>query len=180
MGLPERLSRFREEGWEPLAPLWIEPLPPEEALEELRGREGAVFRIQEARFLGMLGRSREARAVLEGLGGPLPPGLAVLRRAVAAELGDEVAEAQEEACDEAEEPPMASKTLAEIHARQGDVEGAVAIYREVLARDPDDVEARERLRQLLGTAEEPPPSGAAGRLAEWLERVRAWRRVLGV
>ncbi|WP_025323250.1 tetratricopeptide repeat protein [Deferrisoma camini] len=177
MELPGRLSRFREEGREPLAPLWIEALPPEEALEELRGREGAVFRIQEARFLGMLGRVGEAQAVLGGLG-ELPAGLGRLREAVARELGPDATEAQ--AAPEDETPPMASKTLAEIHARQGDVEGAVAIYREVLARDPDDVEARERLRQLLGTAEEPPPSGAAGRLAEWLERVRAWRRVLGV
>ncbi|NOY44782.1 MAG: tetratricopeptide repeat protein [Deltaproteobacteria bacterium] len=177
MGLPERLSRFREEGCEALAPLWIEPLPPEEALEALRGREGAVFRIQEARFLGVLGRVDEAQAVLGALG-ELPAGLGRLREAVARELGAQASAAQ--AGPEDEKPPMASKTLAEIHARQGDVEGAVAIYREVLARDPDDVEARERLRQLLGTTEEPRPTGAVGRLAEWLERVRAWRRVLGV
>jgi len=177
MTLRARFEKIREEGCEPLAPLWIETLPAEEALEDLRGRQGAVFRIQEARFLGMLGRVDEAQAVLGALG-ELPAGLGRLREAVARELGADATAAP--AAPEGGEPPMASKTLAEIHARQGDVEGAVAIYREVLARDPDDVEARERLRQLLGPAEEHRPTGTAGRLAEWLERVRAWRRVLGV
>ncbi|GAB6062615.1 tetratricopeptide repeat protein [Deferrisoma palaeochoriense] len=174
--LNERLRRFREEGGEPLVPIWIETLPPEEALVELRGREGPVFRIQEARFLGLLGRADEAREVLAGLG-ELPRGLALLRDAVAAELGEAKPRTEE---PEPEAAPIASKTLAEIYARQGDVDGAVAMYREVLARNPDDVEARERLRELLGREARPAEAGLAARLEAWLGRVRAWRRVLGV
>ncbi|GAB4270079.1 tetratricopeptide repeat protein [Deferrisoma sp.] len=167
----------RVTGWRgnaSLAPLWIETLPPEEALGELRGREGPVFRIQEARFLGLLGRADEAREILAGLG-ELPRGLALLRDAVAADLGEEKTSAGE---PESEAAPISSKTLAEIYARQGDVDAAVAMYREVLARNPDDVEARERLRELLGQA--PRPAGPVARLEAWLGRVRAWRRVLGV
>ncbi len=172
MGAAGRLAELRGLGHDALAPLWIETLPPEEALGELRGREGPLLRLQEARFLKLLGREDEARAVLEGLGS-LPPGLEEIRRELLA------APVEEPPRPAGGEPrPIATKTLAELYASQGDVDAAVATYREVLARDPDDGEARERLRQLLGRERAGGDPVAA--LTRWLERVRAWRRVRGV
>ncbi len=173
MSVRERLDHLRGLGHDAVAPLWIETLPPHEALEELRGREGPLVRLQEARFLRLLGREDEARAVLEGLGS-LPPGLEEIRRELL-EAGGE----QGPGPAEGESRPIATKTLAELYASQGDVDAAVATYREVLARDPGDEEARERLRQLLGR-EERAGGGQEAALTRWLERVRAWRRALGV
>ncbi|NTU59562.1 MAG: hypothetical protein HGA98_00710 [Deltaproteobacteria bacterium] len=75
---PERLRALRKNGLEALAPLWVEQLPPGEALDELRGREGAVFRLQEARFLLDSGRAPEALDVLAAQA-DWPPGLAAIR-----------------------------------------------------------------------------------------------------
>ena len=168
-----RLADLRGLGCDAVAPLWIETLPPEEALEELRGREGPLSRLQEARFLRLLGREEEARAVLEGLG-DLPPGLEGIRRELLEPVPEEPSRP-----DRGEPRPIATRTLAELYASQGDVDAAVATYREVLARDPGDEEARERLRQLLAR-EEAAGGDPTAALTRWLERVRAWRRVLGV
>ncbi len=175
MSVQERLDHLRGLGHDTVAPLWIETLPPHEALEELRGREGPLVRLQEARFLRLVGREDEARAVLEGLGS-LPPGLEEIRREL---LAADPEGPRDPEAGEAPPRPIATKTLAELYASQGDVDAAVATYREVLARDPGDEEARERLRQLLGREERAGGDPAAA-LARWLERVRAWRRALGV
>ena len=79
---PERLRSLRKGGAEALAPLWIEQLPAEEALNEVRGREGPLFRLQEVRFLVDLGRTDEAHTVLRSLT-ELSRGLARVRDALA-------------------------------------------------------------------------------------------------
>lgn len=55
-----------------------------------------------------------------------------------------------------EPPPRAlpTPTLAELHVRQGDVQGAIGVYRDVLASDPSNAPAAARLRELAG----PEPS----------------------
>jgi hypothetical protein len=80
--------RLRDLGAEApvVAPLWIETLPPEEALAAARAREGAVFRLQEADALLALGRSADAAAMLAGLG-PLPQGLSALRERLSDRAG---------------------------------------------------------------------------------------------
>ncbi len=170
MPLGERLERLRSAGGEPLAPLWIEALPPDEALAELKGREGAVFRLQEARFLRLLGRAEEAHGILESLDA-LPPGLARLRDRLLPGAGADRPGPE----PPAPEPP-ASRKLAELYAAQGDREAAAEVYRRLLEQNPGDEAARARLREL----EEEPAEPAVAVLQAWLDRVRQWRRALGV
>ncbi len=170
--LEQRKDWLRNRGPEDLAPLWIEHLEPEEGLRELSNRSGALFRLQEARFLLHRGCRGEARAVLEALE-DLPRGL----RKVFDELWERVAEGGEETPTEGspESPGIASRTLADLYLSQGDRDAAVAMYRELAELHPDDGEIRSRLRTLVGAGE---PQGVA-ELAAWLERVRRWRAVRG-
>ncbi len=167
MPLRERLERLKRSGGDVLAPLWIETLPPEQALAELKGREGAVFRLQEARFLQLLGRADEARRTLESLEA-LPPGLARVRDRLRS--GTDAGPQRPEV--PAPELPV-SRKLAELYASQGDRAAAADVYRRLLEQNPGDEPARARLRELEGE-----PAVAA--LQAWLERVREWRRALGV
>ncbi len=59
---------------------------------------------------------------------------------------------------EAEEPPLATPTLAEIYYQQGELHEAIRIYEEVLAREPENAELARRLAELraLASAEEEP------------------------
>jgi hypothetical protein len=166
----QRLRDLRASGDPALAPLWIEALPPEEALPELFGRTEPLCRLQRARLLLKAGGTGKARDILEGLSG-LPPGLEAIR----AELLAETAAAPREDEEGRQGEPLASRTLAELHALQGDRETATALYRELLAREPGNEELRARLRELTG-ARRPRPEAA---LEEWLERVRQWRSVRG-
>lgn len=170
---PDRRTGYlRKHGPAELAPLWIEDLDAEEALRELSGRSGALFRLQEARFLLRMGRGAEARDVLSALEG-LPPGL----RGVFEELWAAVAESEEAAAEAGEEETgLASRTLAELYLAQGDRDAALATYRDLAALHPGDGELRSRLRALSGVAE---PRGVQA-LEGWLERVRGWRAVRGV
>jgi hypothetical protein len=155
-------------------PLWIEALPPEEALAEVRNRRGPIFRVQEARFLIDAGQGEAAREVLDRLPG-LPRGLQRLRDGLGE--GFETQTVPLGAEPEPEAPhPIASKTLAELHASQGDVKAAIAMYREILDRDPADEGARDQLRELMGGKQE----RVEVVLSQWLQRVRLWRRALGV
>ncbi len=43
---------------------------------------------------------------------------------------------------------MATKTLAEIYIKQGDIQKACEIYRILAERDPSDIEIRKRLNEL--------------------------------
>jgi len=164
-GVVDRLSALAEREHPALRALWIDTLPPQEALAELFGRQDDLSLLQKARFLLDLGRGGDAAEVLRELG-DLPAGLAGLRQ----ELVDALEGAETEPAGE-EPPDLASPTLAELHASQGDQEAAIAMYREVLGRDPSDAQARRRLRQLTG----PWPIGSAEVLGDWLERVRRWR-----
>lgn len=74
---PERLRSLRQGRDDALAPLWIEQLPAEEALAELRGRRGPLVRLQEIQFLLQQQRQSEALALAGSLG-ELPRGLASL------------------------------------------------------------------------------------------------------
>jgi tetratricopeptide (TPR) repeat protein len=47
-------------------------------------------------------------------------------------------------------PEMATHTLAEIYVTQGQHQAAMETYQELLARDPEDQKARERLQELEG------------------------------
>lgn len=167
----QRLRDLRESGDSAFAPLWIEALPPEEALPELFGRTEPLCRLQRARLLLRAGGAGKARDILEGLEG-LPPGLEAIRGELLAETASAPAEAEEDRGSES----LASRTLAELHALQGDRETAAALYRELLAREPGNEELRGRLRELTGARRAPPEAA----LEEWLERVRQWRSVRGV
>lgn len=163
----QRLAVLRQGGDPALAPLWIEALPPEEALPELFGRTEPLCRLQRARLLLQAGGRRKAREILEDLQG-LPAGLEAIRSELLAKAVS--------ACGWAEEETLASRTLAELHALQGDRETAAALYRELLAQKPGDGELRRRLRELAGA----PGARPEAALEQWLERVRRWRRVRGV
>jgi len=161
-----------------LAPLWIETLPPEEALEELKGRQGEVFRIQEVRFLADLGRMDEARQILEQLSS-LPFGLAEIKAGLLAELSaaEQGATAVVEKSDaEAPAESAASKTLAELYASQGNAQEAISTYRALLADNPEDDSIRRRIAELSGKS----VLSVEELLADWLANVRAWRQTLGV
>ncbi len=47
-------------------------------------------------------------------------------------------------------PEIATATLAELYYSQGQIDAAVATYEKVLARSPDDLKVRGRLRELKG------------------------------
>ncbi|MHB8765524.1 MAG: tetratricopeptide repeat protein [Deferrisomatales bacterium] len=160
-------------GREATAPLWIESLEPERALGELAAREGPLFRLQEAHFLLAGGRVDEASAVLAGLR-DLPAGLAALRGELVARAGRDARPRAEPSRGAA--PGLATVTLAELYARQGDVAAAIATYEAVLAIDPSDRRARQGLDELTGRG---PAGPARSALERWLERVRGWRRARG-
>ncbi|MCH7549548.1 MAG: tetratricopeptide repeat protein [Candidatus Krumholzibacteriota bacterium] len=64
------------------------------------------------------------------------------------QLGDDDGSASDE---------LATTTLADIYASQGYTDKAIRIYREVLARQPDNAEVRDKIRSLEG---EPAPEQA--------------------
>jgi hypothetical protein len=66
--------------------------------------------------------------------------------------------------------PFSSSTLAELYLRQGLVDRAVAVYRQVLDEEPENTKARSRLAELEGPAH--PTDGRAARRAA-LERTIA-------
>jgi hypothetical protein len=168
-----RLAALRSSGRPELAPLWIEHLLRDDALAELAGREGAVFRLQESWFLLEAGQADDGRAVLDLLA-DLPPGLEDLKRELLGRVDTrELAVVQQ---PDVAPAGMASKTLAELYASQGDLGTAISIYRELVNRDPADSGAKERLQKLLGEES----SGVEGLLLDWLDRVRLWRGALGV
>lgn len=169
-----RLAGLRERGREELAALWIEALAPQEALAELFGRRDDLSLLQKARFLLDLGRHEDAREVLGEVAAALPGLRRIRDELVAASAAPQGAL---EPPDAEEEPALASPTLAELHAEQGDEGAAIAIYREILARNPQDHGARRRLTELLGARR---PRREAPALHAWLARVRHWRGELGV
>lgn len=160
-------------GREAIAPLWIESLEPERALGELAAREGPLFRLQEAHFLLESGRVDEASGVVAALR-DLPAGLAALRDELVARVGRGAPPRPEPARGAAS--GLATVTLAELYARQGDVEAAIATYQRVLTVDPSDRRARQGLDELTGRR---PAGPAPSALERWLERVRGWRRARG-
>ena len=66
--------------------------------------------------------------------------------------------------------PFSSSTLAELYFRQGLVDRAVEVYRQVLEEEPDNERARSRLAELESAS--PPPDARAARRAA-LERTIA-------
>ena len=174
----ERLADLEARGR--ILPFRYEVLDHDAAVAALDGRGDPVSRLQTARSLLGLERIAEAEAVLRSLG-ELPAGLARVRDA----LLERVPEAPVAEPAEAFPPAagaMATRTMAELYLAQGDPGRAEAILREVLAREPEDGRARALLRELEGA---PGPGGAAAdvpvaALSAWLERVREWRRTLGV
>jgi len=167
----ERLSALSRHPEPFVRALWIETLAPEEALSELFGRSDGLSLLQKARFLLELGRAEDAEQVLGDLE-DLPAGLAALREEILTGLQGP-----------ADVPPaadmpgvLASATLAALHARQGDREAAIAMFRAVLARDPNDAQARDGLRELTGVERGGPDQA----LGAWLQRVRHWRTEHGV
>ena len=51
---------------------------------------------------------------------------------------------------------LASTTLADLYLAQGLTEKALALYRQLLSRNPDNLKLRRKIRELEGRAEEPP------------------------
>ncbi len=82
-------------------------------------------------------------------------------------------------------PEMATRTLAEIYVTQGQQQAAIETYRELLARDPGDQKARERLQELEGGMDleelmwEPVSEERVGKermisvLERWLAEIRS-------
>jgi hypothetical protein len=131
--------------------------------------------VQEARILIDAGNGEAAREVLDRLPG-LPSGLQRLRDRLVEGFETGAASLGAEPDPDAVPHAIASKTLAELHASQGDVKAAITMYREILDRDPADEGARYRLRELMGGKQERVELV----LSQWLQRVRLWRRALGV
>lgn len=84
-GLVRRLDALRRSAQSP-SPLWIEFMPPAEALIELQGHEGPLAHLQRARLLRTAGQTAAATAQLEALPANLPQGLAVCRDELRTEL----------------------------------------------------------------------------------------------
>lgn len=189
--LTDRLSALRSEGGRSLAPLWIETLSAEEALEELAPRQGAVYRLQEARVLGTLGRTDEAHSVISELE-ELPPGLRSVRDGLALQLAQGKGDRSAASGTGAETEGLASITLAELYATQGEEGAALAVYERLLAAAPNNASLQRRVedlragRRTKASAPASPESrkllgGAEVRVLEaWLAQVRGWRRTLGV
>jgi hypothetical protein len=66
--------------------------------------------------------------------------------------------------------PFSSSTLAELYFRQGLVDRAVAVYRQVLDEEPENAKVRSRLAELEGP---PGPSDARAARRAALERTIA-------
>lgn len=76
---------------------------------------------------------------------------------------------------------MQTKTYAEILARQGELEQAMAIYRVLIAKKPSDTTLQRRLRELERLASEVdgaprPKSPEVARLEALLHRIQSRRR----
>jgi hypothetical protein len=194
----ERLAVLRAKDHDVLAPFWIESLPAAEAVIELHSRPGGIYRLQEARFLLTLDRIGEARMVLGELA-DLPPGLASIRNVLLEELRRKGAGIQPNSrptgrsgsvAPGTADTGLASITLAELYATQGEVGAALAVYERLLAAAPHNESLRRRVDDLqtgrlsrasprptvsLAEAEHGEPA-----LLEWLDRVMDWRRALGV
>jgi len=61
--------------------------------------------------------------------------------------------AEEEPEEEQDLPEIATHTLAELYADQGQIEAATETYRKILNRDPADEKARARLQELEGVVQ---------------------------
>ena len=60
-------------------------------------------------------------------------------------------------------PEIATPTLAELYFRQGHIDDAVTTYERILARDPDNMSARQRLDELKGVKDHAPVSERNGK-----------------
>jgi len=73
---------------------------------------------------------------------------------------------------------FATETMAELYLQQGFPDRALAIYRELAARDPDNVSLQERIAELTDTedaAPAPAPGGKSARTAREFFGVLAYR-----
>jgi tetratricopeptide (TPR) repeat protein len=125
-----------------------------EAREQLgRALEQAPDNLLARRLLDEA--AARARGPEPEAGATLPIGASLDDRALApARAAGEPPPAEPSPVDE-----LSSVTLAEIYLRQGERERAAEIYRDVLAREPDNREWRERLRALGDVA---PPAREPG------------------
>ena len=81
--------------------------------------------------------------------------------------------------DHAAQSAFATETMAELYLQQGFPDRALAIYRELAARDPDNASLQERIAELTETedaAPAPAPSGKSARTAREFFGVLAYRR----
>lgn len=81
-----------------------------------------------------------------------------------------------------EKSPFSTVTLAELYVSQDHLDKALAVYRDLIASDPENLGYRRRsaeLKELLALEksgeEEKAEDGALQRLSEWLENVRSRR-----
>ncbi len=66
---------------------------------------------------------------------------------------------------EEDKPGLATETLAELYASQGHLDRALAVYRQLVATQPDNVELHgrmEELEMLVKASQEPAPSERGG------------------
>ncbi|MDX1568188.1 MAG: tetratricopeptide repeat protein, partial [Longimicrobiales bacterium] len=70
------------------------------------------------------------------------------------------------------EPPVFTRTMADLYARQGHVGRALKIYHRLLDRHPDDEALRDRIREL---EEEATASAETGRtISSYFESLIGW------
>lgn len=166
-----------------LAESLLEDRQYEEALRV--AREGITFhpdllscRVVLAESLEALGRTDEAREALESARRKADQVHRSLDRL--AGLETRMAERPERGGADSDEPPveLPSPTLAELYLRQGDQEAAIRVLRQVLAKDPENLSARQKLEALTGEAEAAPEDDAGrirflAALERWLAASRA-------
>jgi tetratricopeptide (TPR) repeat protein len=103
------------------------------------------------------------------------PPAAEPREPAAEEIHEPVVKEAAELPEEAPVPEIATPTLAEVYAGQGDLEEAIRMYGKVLARNPQDEKSRQRMEELeaMLRTEPPVPEQKAGRARKKRERAVA-------
>ena len=149
-------------------------------------RESQAALVGLARLHLIRGERDEARTILQQAAGFHPDDEKIADMLIALDLPrpwQQITQASlsREAVPQEEPPPVEpgepilTATLAEIYVKQGLLDKAVKVYKDILRQNPGNSAARERLLQLheqaVGKAEVPPVTGAVQTRAPVVEQV---------
>jgi tetratricopeptide (TPR) repeat protein len=103
------------------------------------------------------------------------PAAEIMEDTAAVEIHEPVVEEEAEWPEEVPETEIATSSLAEVYASQGDIEKALNIYHKVMARNSEDERSRQRIRELelLLRGETPAPETKVGGRRKKKERAIA-------